>query len=387
MATGGASDDLCGPARPVPFHLGYRPWLDGLRGVAVLMVLAFHLHRLPGGSFGVDAFFVLSGFLITCLLVEEWGRRGAISLRGFYLRRALRLLPAFGALLLACLACTMLFDPEGAAAFGREAVVAACYVADWPALHQTPMKLLGHTWSLSVEEQFYLLWPVLLYGMLRIRLAPRFILLVVCVGVAASASLRGLLYGLHALTQQGKAAIVGRLYMGLDTRADALLVGCLVGLLAAWDRLPKSRPALIALRGGAVASAVALGYVALSSCWDHGQFYYGLFTAVALAVGVVLATQLAAPSRLATWVLERPTLVGIGRISYALYLFHMPIFQWFGRDRLGTVAGALTATALSFAVAAASYFCIERPCLRLKRRLQTAAAPPVTASAPARAAA
>src|SRR5436305_4540456 len=90
------------PDAEAGFHLGYRRWLDGLRGVAILLVLAFHLGLLPGGSIGVDIFFVLSGFLITTLLVEEWQKHGAISLKHFYLRRALRLLPAFAALLLVC---------------------------------------------------------------------------------------------------------------------------------------------------------------------------------------------------------------------------------------------------------------------------------------------
>src|SRR5437773_383793 len=85
---------------PTAFRLGYRPWLDGLRGIAVLLVLAFHLHLIPGGSFGVDVFFVLSGFLITSLLVEEWQRHRSISLPRFYLRRGLRLLPAFVTVLL-----------------------------------------------------------------------------------------------------------------------------------------------------------------------------------------------------------------------------------------------------------------------------------------------
>src|SRR5437588_2017988 len=98
------------------FHLGYRRWLDGLRGVAILLVLAFHFGFLPGGSLGVDVFFVLSGFLITTVLVEEWQRRGSISLKNFYLRRALRLLPAFFTLLLILLLGSLLLPPaEGAA--------------------------------------------------------------------------------------------------------------------------------------------------------------------------------------------------------------------------------------------------------------------------------
>src|SRR5262249_10912041 len=150
------------PPGPASFHrLGYRRWLDGLRGLAILLVLAFHFGCLAGGSLGVDVFFVLSGFLITTLLVEEWQGRGSIGLKHFYLRRGLRLLPAFLALLLICLACTFFAENAAEAAAGRKEVwVAGCYVSNWPELHRTSMPTLGHTWSLSVEEQFYLLWPV-----------------------------------------------------------------------------------------------------------------------------------------------------------------------------------------------------------------------------------
>src|SRR5882757_8236262 len=115
------------------FHLGYRRWLDGLRGVAILLVLAFHLQLLPGGSLGVDVFFVLSGFLITTLLAEEWQRRGAISLKAFYARRALRLMPAFLTLLLIiCLSSFWMQSAEEAQARRSEVIVAGCYIANWP---------------------------------------------------------------------------------------------------------------------------------------------------------------------------------------------------------------------------------------------------------------
>src|SRR5579885_2477102 len=148
---------------PGGFHLGYRPWLDGLRGLAILAVFVYHLQLITGGFLGVDVFFVLSGFLITSLLLEEWQRRGTISFPRFYMRRALRLLPAFFAFLLACFVYIVIFRPDEVAAFRKEALVAACYVSNWPTLHQVPMPTLGHAWSLSLEEQFYFLWPLLLY--------------------------------------------------------------------------------------------------------------------------------------------------------------------------------------------------------------------------------
>src|SRR5262249_10444122 len=224
-----------------PFHLGYRPWLDGLRGLAILMVLAFHCRLLPGGSLGVDIFFVLSGFLITSLLVEEWERRGTISFKHFYLRRALRLLPAFLLTLLACAVAIWIWGSrEELATLGRESLVAICYISNWPALHQVGMPHLGHTWSLSLEEQFYFLWPLLLWLMLWLRLPRRRLIAVLVAGIVACAVLRFTLYRLNCVPGPEKAANVLRLYMGLDTRADALLVGCVTGLLACWNWLPTS---------------------------------------------------------------------------------------------------------------------------------------------------
>ncbi|MCZ0211417.1 acyltransferase, partial [Streptomyces sp. UMAF16] len=164
--------------------------LDGLRGVAVLMVLVYHLGLAPGGFLGVDVFFVLSGFLITSMLVEEWQRRDSISLRRFYARRALRLLPAFLVLLVICLVEAIAIAPTEEKPARLKAIgVAACYLSNYPPLlPATDMSLLGHTWSLSLEEQFYLLWPLCLFFMLRTRLSRGRLVAIVCAGIAASAT-------------------------------------------------------------------------------------------------------------------------------------------------------------------------------------------------------
>ena len=348
------------------FHLGYRRWLDGLRGLAILMVLAFHLGYLPGGSLGVDVFFVLSGFLITTLLVEEWNRRGSISLKTFYLRRALRLLPAFLTLLLLCtLAGLFLSSAQERAARRQEVIVAGCYIANWPNLHHTPMPILGHTWSLSVEEQFYLLWPLLLVLMLGLKLPRRRILLLVCGGILLSASLRMGLYRADR-AGSGHAPDIMRLYMGLDTRADSLLMGCLVGLLAAWGLLPRSRRFVFWTGVGSLICVGGLAFLAWKRCLDHSQYYHGLFTAAALMVGIIIVRQLAAPSRLGSVLLDFAPLVWIGRISYGLYLYHMPVVALL---RPTGPAMALAAAGLTVASALLSFLVIERPCLRLKDRL------------------
>jgi peptidoglycan/LPS O-acetylase OafA/YrhL len=358
-------------AQAAVFHLGYRRWLDGLRGVAILLVLAFHLSFIAGGSLGVDIFFVLSGFLITSLLVEEWQRRGSISLKRFYFRRALRLLPAFATLLGLYALYALLQPANERSAILKEIAVAGCYIANWPHLHQTGLPLLGHTWSLSLEEQFYLLWPLLLVAMLWARLSHRRVLQIVCAGIVACVVLRNVLYNLHDVPGPAKGAYIIRLYMGLDTRADTLLVGCMVGLLAAWNLLPNSRRFVHWTGVASLISVAALSYISWNKCLDHSQFYRGLFTLVALMVGVILVRLLVAPSRLAALVLEWPPLVGIGRISYAIYLYHIP-FQAMLRpeNHWRFPAAPFVVAGLSLAAAIVSYYCVERPCLRLKDRLQ-----------------
>lgn len=354
------------------FRLGYRRWLDGLRGLAVLAVLAFHLGFLPGGSLGVDIFFVLSGFLITALLVEEWQCRGAISLKAFYLRRALRLLPAFFTLLVVLMLGSLwMHSPEQARGLRSEVIVAGCYIADWPALHQTAMPFLGHTWSLSVEEQFYLLWPLLLAGMLRRKWSHRQILLVVCAGILACVFYRMGLYRLYRTTGPVKTFHVLRLYMGLDTRADTLLVGCLVGLLASWNFLPRSQRAVLWVGVGSLASLPLLIHLALYRCLDHSSFYHGLFTGVATMVGLIIVHMLLRPSRLGSLLLDFSPLVYVGRLSYAIYLFHVPVIAWLQPTGLGWQhpSATLMVVGLTGAAAVASYYCIERPCLRLRDSL------------------
>ncbi len=349
------------------FHLGYRPWLDGLRGLAILAVLAFHLGLLPGGFLGVDLFFVLSGFLITSLLVEEWERRGSISLKRFYLRRALRLLPALFAVLLACFVGIAIFQPSQLRAYCREMLVTVCYVANWPTLHQVPQPRLGHTWSLSLEEQFYLVWPLLLYGLLRLGWRRSRIIGLVCAGIVAAAAFRAGWFGWHRASPD-RASLVARLYMGLDSRADALLTGCLVALLAAWNLLPR-RNRVLAATGWA--AALVLGHMAWKSGLDHVQFYYGYFLLVAFMAALILVCLLQGPVPLVTRVLEFGPLVAVGRISYGVYLVHIPIIAWLFGDEVGRGYWLRTVLAvlLIFVAALLSYYGVERPFLRLKDRL------------------
>jgi peptidoglycan/LPS O-acetylase OafA/YrhL len=365
------------PVAVEPFRLGHRRWLDGLRGVAVLMVLAFHLAHLPGGSVGVDIFFVLSGFLITTILAEEWRDRGAIQLSRFYIRRALRLLPAFW-LLLAIVSCRIPFLPTPAertsALWGI--VVLGSYFTNWPMLYAADLGGLSHTWSLALEEQFYLLWPIALVLMLRGGFSRRSVVMAVIGGIAFCAVERLVLYRMWKTDGPEQSLYTLRLYTGLDTRADALLVGCLTGLCAVWGFLPTRSD--LRMRIAAAAAIFGLGYLSLYRCLDHSQYYHGLFTVAALMTATVIVRLLTAKGRpLLARVLELPPLVAAGKLSYGLYLYHLPVILWLGPGGLGWTGPALivTTAALTLVFTLLSYFFVERPFLRLKSRFENRAAP------------
>ena len=357
----------------VPFRLGYRRWLDGLRGVAILLVLAFHVGLVRGGCFGVDIFFVLSGFLITTLLVEEWQQRGTISLTRFYARRGLRILPAFLTLLGVGFLYSQLFLPaDERALYGREMLIAGCYVSNWPAIHQTNLPTLGHTWSLSVEEQFYLLWPLALVVLLRAKTRPRVLAGWLGAGVLLSAAARYASFDPDRIALPDYASYAFALYAALHLRADALLLGCLVGVIAGWRLLPHAPRSRYLSRAMALAATVVLAHMVQACTWSDPVCYRGLFTVVAAATAVIITQSLIAPWNWQLRLLEWAPLVAIGRISYGLYLYHIPILNWLRPTELGWGAPAAVASvvSLSFAAAVLSYYVVERPCLRWKHRFQ-----------------
>ncbi|MCM3926303.1 acyltransferase, partial [Frankia sp. AiPs1] len=212
---------------------GRNPALDGVRALAVLCVLVFHMDSLPGGYLGVDVFFVLSGFLITGQLLAERDRTGGVSLGRFYLRRAYRLLPAFWVLALVGLTAVVLLGIGTAgerSEFLDSLAASALYVNNYFQVvrQSTGAGWLGHTWSLSLEEQFYLLWPLVLVALCRWPWVARRLPVVLLGGAAGVALWR------NALVTSGAPGT--RTYFALDTRADALLVGC---ALAAWLRAAR----------------------------------------------------------------------------------------------------------------------------------------------------
>jgi peptidoglycan/LPS O-acetylase OafA/YrhL len=350
-----------------PFRLGHRPALDGLRGLAIIMVLLAHIPKLPliGGFVGVDLFFVLSGFLITSLLLEEWRETGDLSLKAFYARRALRLLPALATMLLAAILLSACLEAAApAAAMRRSALITLLYSANWfLAFDAYPRRELSPTWSLSVEEQFYVLWPILLLALLRMNWSRTRILAVVGAGILASAVARWALWE--------KTGSFARVYFGTDTHSDGLLLGSMAALLVAWGALPRSAAAIRALNWfshGVVLYLCAYLYFG----WPGDPYLLkGSYLLMNAGMAALIVCLVLSPWPGLRMLFEFAPLVWVGRVSYGLYLWHMVTYGLLGE--LHWVKGewyweaALTLTVL---LTAASFYGLERPILRLKRRFE-----------------
>jgi peptidoglycan/LPS O-acetylase OafA/YrhL len=301
--------------------LGHRASLDGLRGIAVLAVMLFHSGAIRGGFLGVDIFFALSGFLITSLLLEEHAATGSIGIRRFYLRRALRLLPALVAfLILWGIVLLATLPPQFWPHAGRYIVAVLFYAANWARIFGMPLGIFGHAWSLAVEEQFYLIWPVILTVLVRgARSSLRAAGLLL---VAAGASLAWRL----SLTLAGASEY--RIYFGTDTHADGLLVGAAVAFLSVGTRFPGfARTSAIRWLTGIVSFAGLIGL--LLTAQEEPGYAYGVSALVACATAAIIMDVMMPGSYLA-WPLEAWGLATVGRVSYGLYLWHYPVFFYFG---------------------------------------------------------
>jgi peptidoglycan/LPS O-acetylase OafA/YrhL len=339
------------PAQPL--RLGHRPALDGLRAIAVLAVLCNHAwaEQLPfaGGQIGVDIFFVLSGFLITTLIAEEQRGSGRVRLRNFYGRRALRILPVLVIVVCAAeLVATVVGSPSNRLDTIRAAPQALLFFQNWDlALHQASLLggYLGHTWSLSIEEQFYLLWPIALIALLRFS-SPRTALRT-CITLAAAGQLLSLV-----LFARGSASYF--VYFGTPTHGSVLLVGCALALL--WmDRQPSlSAPTVIA-----AGAFTGLALVAAPP---------GPLPELAAALGACALILHAVGERPTVW-LNNGVLRWIGRRSYGMYLWGLAIDS--AVADLGISPGPLRLLIdlpLTIAVAQVSLVVVERPFLSLKGR-------------------
>jgi peptidoglycan/LPS O-acetylase OafA/YrhL len=349
------------------WKLGHRPELDGLRGISILVVYFHHLYRplMPAGYLGVDIFFVLSGFLITSLLVDEWNRKGSIRLKDFYIRRALRLMPAVFLLILIVGALSVFVDRWTATEIHRGIWLTLVYISNWfYALgYYTRDNPLSITWSLAIEEQFYLTWPLLLALALRLKLQ-RWIMYVLALIIVIIPIYRGI------LVEQGAEAL--RLYYGSDTHADGLLIGCLVGLLVSWNLLPQNKKFEICMKFLSVMGIFFFGYLLINYSPLGGRFLfqYGGYTLVLFSIALCLTTVVLYSPKFALLVLGFKPLVWIGRISYGLYLWHWTVY-WFiyAKRALSNPLGQLAAMViLSLLLPTLSYYFVEKPFLRWKKR-------------------
>lgn len=344
------------------------PGLDGVRALAVLAVLAFHegVSWIPGGFLGVDVFFVLSGYLITDLLNARFQRTGGIGIGGFYQRRARRLLPALALMLVTVTAAVTLVQPSQRAAVRPALLGAVTYTSNWwqALAKQSYFSLYGpppvfqHLWSLAVEEQFYLLWPLLLAMILIKARSQAARALVAWSGALISALLMLAIY-----TPGSDPSFV---YYGTDTHATALMVGAalaitwpLAGVAAASGR--RLRALDLAGAAGLVVLAWAMWHLAGP---DPALYPYGLVIAAVAAGGLILAA--AAPGRVAAALSWKP-LRWLGVRSYGVYLWHWPVIAittGAAARSAGSLANRLTDTALPIALAAASWRWVEEPILR-----------------------
>jgi peptidoglycan/LPS O-acetylase OafA/YrhL len=365
------------------------PALDGLRAIAVALVLAGHggIPGVGGGFIGVDVFFVLSGFLITSLLLDELGRTGRIELTGFWIRRARRLLPALVLMVLTVAAARELLPSQALTGLRNDAIAAFLWVANWRFVAQktdyftqgAPPSPLQHTWSLGVEEQYYFVWPVVLIAVaLLLAARARRYFRPATVGGARFATF--VIAAVGALASAALAIVPAsdttrdRIYFGTDTRAQALLTGaaaaallvkdwpslnrgwCLIG--TRWGRRVARFLPLLGVAGLAAATHYATG--------SAGEFRHGLLIAVAIASVVVIAPVSMEQRGAIARILALPPLVWLGTISYGVYLWHWPIFLALNGERTGWSGLPLFGArcAATVAVAAASWWLIERPIRR-----------------------
>ncbi len=340
--------------------------LDGLRGLAVIAVMLFHAGKLQGGFLGVDLFFALSGFLITSLLLTEVETGSRVDVVAFWGRRLRRLLPAVLLLLVVVTVITTVVAtvPERAATL-NDGPWAQAYVANWHAIaghsdywasFELP-RMFGHLWSLAIEEQFYLVWPVLMALIAwRSRHVHRTVI-VVCVVVS--------LLSLGQMIRLFDAADPTRVYIGTDTRVSSLLLGAMFAaapLRSAATRLTSRLGGAFTAAASAIAVVIGLSWVLIDGPASPWLFRGGLFAhslLSALLVAGCAARPYAAVSRWIGWAPLRVT----GELSYSLYLWHWPVYALLSEQRTAMSGWPLLGLriAVSFAAAALSKRLVEDP--------------------------
>ena len=384
------------PPRQAISSVPYLPGLDGMRALAVVAVMIYHTNNgwLPGGFIGVEVFFVISGYLITLLLIGEHEKRGRIDLKAFWLRRARRLLPALFLMMALLMTYTAFFERDTLGKLRGDVIAGFGYITNWYQIWvgagytaQLEFAPLRHLWSLAVEEQFYLVWPVIMVGLISFgrRRLPDVSRWLVLAAIAIAVA-TGLLYhpGQLATAEVAPEAywdVAGRsiskmdtLYLSTITRATGLLIGGAFAML--WRPVAVMRGPLrqrgreldlVAIVG--LASLGALAWYLHVQTQNHADpwLFRGGFLAVDIATVMVMAA-VVHQGAMAGPLLGNPVLNWIGTRSYGLYLYHWPIYQII-RETAGaklTVAEFATAMAITAVITELSYRFVEMPIRRRK---------------------
>ena len=333
--------------------MGYEPSLDGIRAFSVIAVMLYHANIawLPGGFLGVEVFFVVSGFLITSLLIEERESNHRINLKQFWIRRARRLLPAFFVMLCATAVCVAFYATDSAPDFRRDMLPSLGYFSNWwqifavdtPYFAASSLPVLRHLWSLAVEEQWYLIWPLLftlVFGAKWMRPKISGVLLIACSGaIIATTALRFV---------EDNETRTNFLYLSTFTRSSGLLLGAAVALL--WRPWRKISTRFVLARSLvadslAIVSIAVIGYLMATVHVADARLYQGGLAATTIASAVIVAVVMRPNGLLMKRFFSHNLFAEIGRRSYGLYLWHWPIFVVaHARDSIDRLAIALAAT-------------------------------------------
>ncbi|MDR2280401.1 MAG: acyltransferase, partial [Gordonia sp. (in: high G+C Gram-positive bacteria)] len=353
--------------RPTHNESSYLPGLDGIRAVAVTVVLLYHL-QVPGfggGLLGVGVFFTLSGYLITSLLISTHQRTGGLNLKTFWLRRARRLLPAVVLVLIATLVTTALVIPDKLGAYAGQALSALFYVNNWHTILSDTSYFerfggpspLSHMWSLSIEEQFYILWPLLL-GLFYLVLRKRWLVSLVTLGLAL-----GSFYLLTTLAEAGFDNT--RAYEGTDTRAGALLMGAALAFWWPARARTVTHNQRCALDVAGIAGLAGIVYLCMSTGDNSLELYdWGIAVLTVATMGVLMAA--VTPSTLVATVLSMQPFRWIGERSYGIYLWHMPLVAFLpGIIRGGSpLISSIVVVIATLVIASLSWRYVEDPIRR-----------------------
>ena len=344
------------------YPIGYIPTIDGIRGVLPFGVLAAHIQYswFPGAIVFMNIFFILSAYLITALLIKDIKKYGKIRFKIFYIRRILRLFPAYYVMLFFFfLAVTILLqNPQ---LYYKDILFSGCYISNWIRAFsiETP-DWLGHTWSLSIEEQYYICWPLLLYLLTSVFGKGQRLILILILLYASFTLWR------YYLAYTGSPIV--RLYNGTDVRADTLLVGCIIAILH--ENFHHGLRFIIKISHILFFPLCVLIFIILgfSLSWQNRYVYTWGTTLIDISVGLFLIGLITKSGTIIHRIFESKVLIFLGKISYATYLWHYPIFKFIRHYHGNDLSVIIYGVPVTYFCAWLSSMLIEKPCIKLKRK-------------------